>query len=251
MTKEKTKPKVKVWHVATGEYDPATVDVSAFKKKSPSFIIEPRSYLANGIKADVPEGLLTIPWLDSYEQGLSIFLLVDGSGLFTIANMSAQSGFIILKSTKPKEKPIYDLTRAFIIMSMSNGNKTLDDIRDSIQRGVDDAAKELHFPEVKCFRVDDRRGATYKIDDEIFSNLEQSGLIVCDLTEEKPNCYYELAWAMAHKRQVIVTAKKETTIHFDVSRFNIQFWENMRELQDKVRTNAIAIYSKQRFRSNK
>src|SRR5262245_49587780 len=141
--------------------------------------------------------------------------------------------------------------RAFITMSMTQGNKELDDIRDSIERGVTEAVNKLHMPEVQCFRVDDRKGAMYKIDDEIFSNIEQSGLIICDLTEEKPNCYFELSWAMAHKRKIIVTAKKGTKIHFDVSRFTIRFWENQRELRELVKDHAIAVYTEQRLGGKK
>ncbi len=151
------------------------------------------------------------------------------------------------KTLRQKEQSVYDFTKAFIIMSMTQGNKELDDIRDSIGQGVTEAANKLLMPEVQCFRVDDRKGATYKIDDEIFSNIEQSGLIICDLTEEKPNCYFELAWAMAHKRKIIVTAKKGTKIHFDVSQFTIRSWENQRELRELIKEHAIAIYTEQRL----
>jgi len=241
------KKSIKVWHVATGPLDPLTIDISKIKISNETFEIHPRSFLATGIKADVVRSLDGQRWLSSYEQGVLITVLVDGSGLFTIANLSVPANFVYFKSLKQKERPVYDFTKAFIIMSMTGGNKLLDDIRDSIEQGITEAAEVLNMPKVKCFRADDRKGETYKIDDEIFNNIEESGLIICDLTEEKPNCYFELAWAMAHKRKTIVTAQKETKIHFDVSRFTIRFWENQRELRQVIKDNAMAIYTEQRL----
>lgn len=234
---------IKCWKVGEGLIDLKTIDVYEIKEKRlPDFEITPSIFLATGIKADATTSLSQQNWLGAYEQGVEILVLVDGSGLFTIANMSAKSGFLYLKSVKQKSRPSFDFTKAFVVMSMTDGNKGLDDIRDSIEQGVQGAASELSMPEVEVKRVDDRQGSTYRIDEEIFTSLETCGLVVCDLTEEKPNCYFELAWAMAHQRPVIVTARKGTKIHFDVSRFNIRFWESQRELKDRVRQDAIAVF---------
>ncbi len=241
------KTPVTVWHVATGPFDPLTFDIDKVRRIGQSFRLEPRSLLAAGLKGQALDPLDRQAWFGSYEQGVPVTLLVEGSGLFQVANLSAQSGFIYLRALRQKDRPSYDFTRAFIIMSMTAGNRELDDIRDNIEQGVALAAHALGMPPVRCFRVDDRRGATYKIDEEIFTNIERSGLIICDLTEEKPNCYFELAWALAHQRKVIVTAKRGTKIHFDVSRFSIIFWENLRELRERVRENAIAVYTEQRM----
>lgn len=244
---KQNKDPVKCWKVGEGEVDLKTIDVDHIKSSRPSdFEIIPKSFLATGIKSDAVKPLLSQPWLSSYEQGVQILVLVDGSGLFTIANMSAKDGFLYLRSVKQKSRPTYDFTRAFIIMSMTAENKELDDIRDSLEQGVQEAAANLSMPKIDVARVDDRHGATYKIDEAIFVNLESCGLILCDLTEEKPNCYFELAWAMAHQRQIIVTAKKGTKIHFDVSRFNIRFWDSQRELRELVRKDTVSIFSEQR-----
>lgn len=243
-TTKKPQDPVKCWKVGEGDVDLKTIDVDQIKsKRMPDFEIVPRSFLAGGIKADTVTVPIQQPWLSTYEQGVPILILVDGSGLFTIANMSARTGFLYLRSVKQKDRPTYDFTRAFIVMSMTDGNKELDDIRDSLEQGAQAAAKGLGMPAIEVARVDDRRGATYRIDEEIFTNLESCGLVLCDLTEEKPNCYFELAWAMAHQRAIIVTAKKGTKIHFDVSRFNIRFWDSQRELRELVQKDAEAIFS--------
>lgn len=250
MMVEKTQKEetVKCWKVGEGQFDLKTIDVDNIKRsREADFRIMPKSFLAAGIKAYSTTPLVGQSWLSSYEQGVEILVLVDGSGLFTIANMSARDGFLYLKSIKQKSRPAYDFTRAFIVMSMTDGNKELDDIRDSLEQGVQEAAQNLGMPKIEVARVDDRRGSTYRIDEAIFSNLESCGLILCDLTEEKPNCYFELAWAMAHQRQIIVTTKKGTKIHFDVSRFNIRFWDSHRELRELVRKDAECIFTQQRM----
>ena len=244
-----SKPKfdpVDCWVVAQGLVDLKTIDIEQIKTRDADFRVVPKSFLAAGIKADATAPLDHQSWLPVYEQAVEILVLVDGSGLFTIATMSAKEGFLYLKSVKQRSRPVFDFTRAFIAMSMTDDNKELDDIRDSIEQGTQDAASVLGMPAIVVQRVDDRKGSTYKIDDEIFANLETCGLVVCDLTEEKPNCYFELAWGMAHQRPIIVTAKKGTKIHFDVSRYNIRFWENHRELREMVKADAENIFAEQR-----
>ena len=241
MNQNQERTTLPTWYVTTGDIDPAKIDFSQFRQRLPDFTIRVKSFLASGIRGDIVEDIAQAPWLTSYEKTLPITVYVDGSGLFRIANVSSYTRFIYLKSLHPKEQLRYDYSKAFIIMSMTEGNKALDDIRDAIGRGIQDAAEELHFPEIQCVRVDDQRGTTYKIDDMMIRHIEESGIIICDLTEEKPNCYFELGWALALKRKVIVTAKKGTRIHFDVSHLAIQFWESNWELEQKVKENTIVI----------
>lgn len=230
-----------VWYVTAGDIDPAKIDFNQFTQRPPDFTIRFKSFLASGIRGDIVEDITQAPWLASYQKTLPITVYVDGSGLFRIANISSYTRFIYLKSLHPKEQLRYDYSKAFIIMAMMEGNKSLDDIRDTIGRGIQAASQQLHFPEIQCVRVDDQRGATYKIDDMMIRHIEESGIIVCDLTEERPNCYFELGWALALKRKVIVTARKGTKVHFDVSQLAIQFWESNRELEQKIKENAEAI----------
>lgn len=246
MAEQQKKDPLDCWVVGQGTVDLKTIDITQIKTRNADFQIVPTSFLAAGIKADAIGTLTNQRWLSAYEQGVEILVLVDGSGLLTIANMSAPTGYLYLRTVKQKSRPSYDFTRAFIVMSMTDGNKELDDIRDSIEQGVQDAANDMGMPGIDVQRVDDRQGSTYRIDEAIFSSLETCGLIVCDLSEEKPNCYFELAWAMAHQRPIIVTAKKGTKIHFDVSRFNIRFWESQRELREKVKKDSESIMAEQR-----
>ena len=228
-------PELKVWHIGTGSIDLVKLDIDKTMSKKEDLIIKAKTFLSSAIKGDILTEIEHPDWLVNYQKGIQIFFLVEGSGVFSIANISPIAKFIYLKSIKPIDKIEYDFSKAFIIMSMTKGNKDLDDIRDSIVSSVKEASSELHIPNIECYRIDDNKGSTYKIDEKILKSIESSGIIICDLTEEKPNCYYELAWAFSYNRKVIITAKQGTTIHFDVKNWNIRFWENQRELKSYIK----------------
>lgn len=235
---------VRVWVVAYGNFDFLSLDIANIKSRLHSFEFTPNAFLAGGIKGHSSTPLIEQDWFRQYEAGVQITLLVEGSGLYGISNMNANDGFLYLKTIKQKNTQHYDFLRAFIVMSMTATNRELDDVRDSIVQGIQKAGLNVGIPDINCSRIDDERGATYKIDSAIFRALEICGIVVCDLTEGKPNCYFELAWAIAHKRHVIITAKKGTTIHFDVAGYNVCFWESQRNLKDAVERNAEAILMK-------
>jgi len=58
---------------------------------------------------------------------------------------------------------------------------------------------------------------------ELLQKLSQCAFCIVDLTEEKANVYYELGYAEAAKRPVIVTAKKGTSLPFDVKDIPVVF----------------------------
>lgn len=63
------------------------------------------------------------------------------------------------------------------------------------------------------------------IDKEIFNEINNSLIIVADLTDERPNCFIEAGVAYGLKKKVILTAKKGTNIPFDTNAINCFFWD--------------------------
>ena len=75
---------------------------------------------------------------------------------------------------------------------------------------------------------------------EIVKFIESSDIIVADLTNERPNCYLEIGYAMGLDkfRNLILTAREDhyhdspdykqggPKIHFDLSGYDILFWKN-------------------------
>lgn len=69
------------------------------------------------------------------------------------------------------------------------------------------------------------------ITDEILSSISKSRFIVADLTDSRPNCYYEVGYAHSLGKPIIILAKEGTKPHFDISAYKWNFWKDYKELK--------------------
>lgn len=77
---------------------------------------------------------------------------------------------------------------------------------------------------------------------EIITNaIIRSGIIVADLTEEKPNCYYEVGFAHSLGKPVILLAREGTIRHFDISVYQWHHWKNYEDLKPKLERALIGV----------
>ncbi len=92
-------------------------------------------------------------------------------------------------------------------------------------------------PTVRQFHFDiqkaDEISHTGTITDAILSAINRSRFLVADLTDEKPNCYYEVGYAHALGKPVIILAKESTHRHFDISTYKWNFWKDYKDLKPK------------------
>jgi len=72
---------------------------------------------------------------------------------------------------------------------------------------------------------------TGTITDAIIGAINRSRFLVADLTEERPNCYYEVGYAHALRKPIIILAKEGTIRHFDISTYKWNFWTDYRDLK--------------------
>ncbi len=70
--------------------------------------------------------------------------------------------------------------------------------------------------------------------DEILQNIAKARLLICDLTDERPNVYYELGYARGLKKKVINCAKKGTKLHFDIQGFRTIFYSSSSQLRKEI-----------------
>jgi hypothetical protein len=124
----------------------------------------------------------------------------------------------------------------FVIMSFSEDSKLMD-AYESFQT----VCKEYHY---ECMRIDDTN-AEDRIIPEIFSRIKKSAFVIADLTEAKPNVYFELGFAQGLKMRVIITAYKGTTLPFDVADMPTIFWEGQKQLKERLREKLEDIASRQ------
>ena len=144
------------------------------------------------------------------------------------------------------------MKQAFIIMQI--GNSDLDIVcRDAI------------VPALKACNLDPKRVDKHNqgrlLKSEVVEFIETSNIIVADLTNARPNCYLEVGYAMGLDkfRNLILTAREDHNqdspnyrkdgpkIHFDLSGYDILFWEpnNLKcfkdELEKRVRRRLVTI----------
>lgn len=122
------------------------------------------------------------------------------------------------------------MRQAFIIMQI--GNQELDKV---YQQVIDPSVNNLGL---KPKRIDKHNeGGLLK--SEITAFIEDSDVIVADLTNERPNCYLEVGYTMGLNkfRNLILTAREDHNpdspnyrlggpkVHFDLSGYDILFWD--------------------------
>jgi hypothetical protein len=92
---------------------------------------------------------------------------------------------------------------------------------------IESAARSVGL---RAERVKDVKG-DYRITDKIFTMIRQARLIVADLTDERPNVYFELGYARGINKTVITILKEGTSAHFDVQDWTYLKYYDSRPLE--------------------
>jgi hypothetical protein len=119
--------------------------------------------------------------------------------------------------------------QAFVIMQIGNP-------------GLDAVYERVMVPALRACGLDakrvDRHNAGGLLHSEIIAFIEESDILVADLTHERPNCYLEVGYAMGAGRftNLILTAREDHNndspehrpggpkVHFDLVGYDILFW---------------------------
>jgi hypothetical protein len=113
----------------------------------------------------------------------------------------------------------------FTIMSFK---KEFRDVYDSYKEVCKDFAFEVE-------RIDES-ASTERIIPRIETGIRQSAFIIADVTEWSPNVFYEVGFARALGKDVILTARRGTELPFDIGDVPTIFWEIQKDLKDGLRT---------------
>jgi hypothetical protein len=109
--------------------------------------------------------------------------------------------------------------------SRRSGRKMLD-----IYSAIKEECAKLRL---KATRVDENVGAGFILGETI-TLIQTAEFIICDLTHERPNVYYELGYAHGVGNQplnILMIARKGTNVHFDVAPFRVEFYNSAEHLR--------------------
>ena len=105
-----------------------------------------------------------------------------------------------------------------------------DEVDHNYEYVIKPAVKQHQF---KIERADEI-SHTREITEIILEAISRSRFIIADLTNALPNCYYELGYAHALRKPVIILAKAGTQRHFDISTYKWNYWGDYTDLKPTV-----------------
>ncbi|HWS94604.1 MAG TPA: hypothetical protein VN306_19580 [Mycobacterium sp.] len=117
-------------------------------------------------------------------------------------------------------------TEVFVIMSFAEKGYLKDAYKTFCRVCMD---FNLH-----AFKIDDHFDAHQRIIPNIIEAIRRCAFIIADLSEPRPNVYYELGYAQALGKNVITTACQGTELPFDIFDVPTQYWDCQDTLECKL-----------------
>jgi hypothetical protein len=100
------------------------------------------------------------------------------------------------------------------------------DVKDSFAASCKEAGFELHGT--------DEDTTTERIVPRILDGIRRAAFVIADVSEPRPNIFYEIGFAQGLGKPVILTAKSGTELPFDMTDIPVLFWENQRGLKEQL-----------------
>ena len=97
-------------------------------------------------------------------------------------------------------------------------------------------------------RADDAVGSGIILQ-EIVELIENAEFIICDLTHERPNVYYELGYAHGignESADILLIARDETVLHFDIAPLRVRYYKTIDDLREIIAINLPAMVDRSR-----
>lgn len=124
----------------------------------------------------------------------------------------------------PSDRGDFEPNKVFVIMPFNREGM------DDVYLAIKDECQKLGL---HACRADESVGSGMIID-EITRLIERAEFIVCDLTFERPNVYYELGYAHGvgnRAQDILLIAREGTTLHFDIAPLRVEYYASLQQLR--------------------
>jgi nucleoside 2-deoxyribosyltransferase len=92
----------------------------------------------------------------------------------------------------------------------------------------------------RCERITEQN-AGERILPGILERIERAAFVIVDITDLRPNVFYELGYADGLGKKVVLTAKQGTELPFDVKDMPTIRWSGQRQLRDDLKQRIINV----------
>jgi len=136
-------------------------------------------------------------------------------------------------AAEPKLAQKYRAGTAFIMMWMDPTQPELLDVMDTVKT-------TFRSFDISAVRADDIEHEGL-ISERILNEIRSAEFLFADLSGARQNVYYEVGYAHALGKRVILYRKSGTGLHFDLSNYNCPEYDNQRDLREKLTKRLIGI----------
>jgi hypothetical protein len=121
-----------------------------------------------------------------------------------------------------------DVRRGFIFVAMAidSSRPELEDRLDTIKTAARNCGMEAE-------RIDEQH-SNNPITERILESIRVAEYIIADLSDERPNVFYEAGYALGVGKIPIYVAKADTKLHFDLKDYPIIFFTGTCNLREQV-----------------
>lgn len=113
----------------------------------------------------------------------------------------------------------------FVVMSFAESPEYKD-----LKNAIEETCSQFGYKARRVDEADDQN----RILPEILRGIRHSAFVVADVTEGRPNVYWELGLAAGLDKEVIVIAKKGTDLPFDINDVPVLFWESFSDFKESL-----------------
>lgn len=114
----------------------------------------------------------------------------------------------------------------FIAMPMDPASPQLDDVHEAIKEACSRCG-------LIAERIDEAQ-SNERITDRILESILRAQYVVVDLTNSRPNVFYEAGFAQGNGKTPIYIARSGTPLEFDLKDYPIIYFESLKQLKVKL-----------------